>query len=157
MSRPRQYRQVVSHPAESVFPPGCPPDSPRSDHRGYEGVHVRVWVDHRDGIEAAVYRPMDMPDHEYGLLLRLVYDQLLCYRGLPERVHPDGIEPVNTDHFRVLDIGADKTGVLGPSLASPHGRTATLEELTEAAVWDLRKRLSPPLPLQVLFEDRQDS
>jgi hypothetical protein len=91
------------------------------------------------------------------LLLRLIYDQLLRYRGQPERVHPDGVEPVNSDHFRVLDIGADKTGVWGPSLAVPRGHTATLEELTEAAVWDLRKRLSRPLPLQVLSEDRQGS
>jgi hypothetical protein len=108
-------------------------------------VHLRVWVDHRDGIETAVYRPSDMPEHEYSLLLRLIYDQVLRFRGQPERVHPDGVQPANTDPVRLLDVGADKSGVWGPVPALPRGHTATLEELTEMAVWDLRKRLSPPL------------
>jgi hypothetical protein len=140
MGGPRQYRQVKSHPAKDRFPAGCPTDSPRSDVRGYAGLHLRVWVNQRSGLETALYRATAVQKSEYGILLRLMLDHLLRYRGQPERVNLDG-QPLNADRFRLLDIGVDKNGTWGPGLAFPPGPTATLEELTEAAVYDLRDRM----------------
>jgi hypothetical protein len=108
--------------------------------RRYDGIAYRIWVNEQHGLESAVQRPISIGEDSYRRYLEAIYLLLLQFRGLPERVHRSDRLPANEDLFTVMDLGADKQGAWGPGLLALED-FITLEELTEAAVYDIRHRM----------------
>jgi hypothetical protein len=129
---------VIQHLAADTLPASAPRHVPE----GYTGVLLLVWASTQHELETAVYRPPGMPKDAFQRQLAVIYDAVLRYRGQPERLHRRENEAAFDDHFAGFQLGSDDSGLWGPTLLYPADTGTTLGDLTMAAVYDLRERMT---------------